>query len=59
MTTAAYLSKAEQKVLVLEKHLEIGGGLATERSRLWLSPQHSLYLSYDDGICPRIRILTL
>jgi phytoene dehydrogenase-like protein len=30
LCTAAYLAKAGQKVLVLEKYFEVGGGLATE-----------------------------
>ncbi|MGD0230436.1 MAG: FAD-dependent oxidoreductase [Syntrophorhabdales bacterium] len=30
LTTAAYLAKAGLKVFVVEKRLEIGGGLATE-----------------------------
>ncbi|TET13569.1 MAG: NAD(P)/FAD-dependent oxidoreductase [Dehalococcoidia bacterium] len=34
LCVAAYLSKAGQKVLVLEKHLEVGGGLATEEVTL-------------------------
>ncbi len=34
LCVAAYLSKAGQKVLVLERHLEMGGGLATEEVTL-------------------------
>ena len=34
LCVAAYLSKAGQKVLVLERHLEVGGGLATEEVTL-------------------------
>ena len=34
LCTAAYLSKAGQRVLVLERHLEVGGGLATEEVTL-------------------------
>lgn len=34
LCAAAYLSKAGQKVLVLERHLEMGGGLATEEVTL-------------------------
>ncbi len=34
LCVAAYLSKAGQRVLVLERHLEVGGGLATEEVTL-------------------------
>jgi len=34
LTVAAYLSKAGQKVLVLERYFEVGGGLATEEVTL-------------------------
>lgn len=34
LTTAAYLSKAGQSVLVLERNIEVGGGLATEEITL-------------------------
>ena len=30
LCTAAYLAKAGQKVLVLERYFEVGGGLMTE-----------------------------
>lgn len=45
LTVAAYLSKAGQKVLVLEKHLEVGGGLATEEVTLggYTHNTHAIY----------------
>ena len=33
LCAAAYMAKAGQKVLVLERRMEIGGGLATEHDR--------------------------
>jgi len=45
LTVAAYLSKAGQKVLVLERHLEVGGGLATEEVTLggFIHNTHCIY----------------
>jgi len=45
LTVAAYLSKAGQKVLVLEKYLEVGGGLATEEVTLggFIHNTHCIY----------------
>ena len=45
LCTAAYLSKAGQKVLVLERHLEVGGGLATEEVTLggYVHNTHAIY----------------
>ncbi len=45
LTVAAYLSKAGQKVLVLERHLEVGGGLATEEVTLggFYHNTHAIY----------------
>jgi len=45
LTVAAYLSKAGQKVLVLERHFEVGGGLATEEVTLggYLHNTHAVY----------------
>ena len=45
LCVAAYLSKAGQKVLVLERHLEVGGGLATEEVTLggFYHNTHAIY----------------
>jgi phytoene dehydrogenase-like protein len=45
LAAAAYLSKAGQKVLVLERHLEVGGGLATEEVTLggYIHNTHAIY----------------
>jgi len=45
LCVAAYLSKAGQKVLVLERHFEVGGGLATEEVTLggFLHNTHAIY----------------
>ena len=45
LCVAAYLSKAGQKVLVLERHLEAGGGLATEEVTLggYIHNTHAIY----------------
>ncbi len=45
LATAAYLSKAGQKVLVLERHLEVGGGLASEEVTLggFTHNTHAIY----------------
>jgi phytoene dehydrogenase-like protein len=45
LCVAAYLSKAGQKVLVLERHLEVGGGLATEEVTLggYIHNTHCIY----------------
>ncbi len=45
LTVAAYLSKAGQKVLVLERYLEVGGGLATEEVTLggFYHNTHAIY----------------
>ena len=45
LTVAAYLSKAGQKVLVLERYFEVGGGLATEEVTLggFYHNTHAIY----------------
>lgn len=45
LTVAAYLSKAGHRVLVLERHLEVGGGLATEEVTLggYIHNTHAIY----------------
>ena len=45
LCVAAYLSRAGQKVLVLERHLEVGGGLATEEVTLggYVHNTHCVY----------------
>ena len=45
LTTACYLSKAGQKVLLLEKRYELGGGLATEEITLpdYFHNTHAVY----------------
>ncbi len=45
LTTACYLSKAGQKVLLLEKRYEVGGGLATEEITLpdFFHNTHAIY----------------
>ena len=45
LTTACYLSKAGQKVLLLEKRFELGGGLATEEITLpdYFHNTHAIY----------------
>jgi len=45
LTTGAYLSKAGQKVLLLEKRFEVGGGLATEQVTLpdFFHNTHAVY----------------
>ncbi|UCG82943.1 MAG: NAD(P)/FAD-dependent oxidoreductase [Dehalococcoidia bacterium] len=45
LCVAAYLSKAGQRVLVLERHLEVGGGLATEEVTLggFIHNTHAIY----------------
>ena len=45
LCVAAYLSKAGQKVLVLERYFEVGGGLATEEVTLggFLHNTHAIY----------------
>ena len=45
LTTACYLSKARQKVLLLEKRYELGGGLATEEITLpdYFHNTHAIY----------------
>ena len=45
LCVAAYLSKAGQKVLVLERHFEVGGGLATEEVTMggFLHNTHAIY----------------
>ena len=45
LTTACYLSKAGQKVLLLEKRYELGGGLATEEITLpdFFHNTHAIY----------------
>jgi phytoene dehydrogenase-like protein len=45
LTTACYLSKAGQKVLLLEKRYELGGGLATEEITLpdYFHNTHAIY----------------
>ena len=45
LTTAAYLAKAGQKVLVLERQYEMAGGLATEKPSMggYLHNTHSIY----------------
>ena len=55
LCVAAYLAKAGQKVLVIEKTYEMGGGMATEQPQVgWLLLQYPLYLSSDDGLRPSI-----
>jgi len=45
LTAASYLSKAGQKVLLLEKRIEVGGGLATEEITLpdYFHNTHAVY----------------
>jgi len=45
LTAACYLSKAKQKVLLLEKRYELGGGLATEQITLpdFFHNTHAIY----------------
>ena len=45
LTAASYLSKAGQKVLLLEKRIEVGGGLATEEITLpdYFHNTHAIY----------------
>jgi len=45
LTAACYLSKAKQKVLLLEKRYELGGGLATEEITLpdYFHNTHAIY----------------
>lgn len=45
LTTAGYLAKAGQKILVIDKRLEIGGGMATEEVTLpgFLHNTHAVY----------------
>ncbi len=45
LTTGAYLSKAGQRVLLLEKRYEVGGGLATEQVTLpdFFHNTHAIY----------------
>lgn len=50
LALAAYLSKAGLKVLVLERRLEMGGGLATEAVTLpeYLHNTHAIYMMMAD-----------
>ena len=45
LTAACYLSKAGQKVMLLEKRYELGGGLATEEITLtdYFHNTHAIY----------------
>jgi phytoene dehydrogenase-like protein len=45
LTTAAYMARAGLKVLVLERRMEIGGGLATEKVTIpgWIHNTHAVY----------------
>jgi len=45
LTAAAYLSKAGQKVIILEKRYEVGGGLATEEITIpdYFHNTHAIY----------------
>ncbi len=45
LTVAAYMARAGLKVLVLEKRMEIGGGLATEKVTIpgWIHNTHAVY----------------
>ncbi|MCK4242957.1 MAG: NAD(P)/FAD-dependent oxidoreductase, partial [Dehalococcoidia bacterium] len=45
LTAGAYLTKAGQKVLLLEKRYEVGGGLATEEVTIpgYLHNTHAMY----------------
>ena len=46
LTAGAYLAKAGLKVLLLEKRLEIGGGLATEEGLTWVNFLHNTHAIY-------------
>ncbi len=50
LTTAAYLAKAGQKVLLLERRFEAGGGLATEQVTLpdFYHNTHAVYMMMAD-----------
>jgi phytoene dehydrogenase-like protein len=56
LTTACYLSKAGQKVLLLEKRYELGSGLATEEITLpdYFRNTHAIYHLMAD-YAPRSR----
>ncbi|MHB1343745.1 MAG: phytoene desaturase family protein [Thermoleophilia bacterium] len=45
LTLAAYMARAGLKVLVLERRMEIGGGLATEKVTIpgWIHNTHAVY----------------
>lgn len=45
LTVAAYMARAGFKVLVLERRMEIGGGLATEKVTIpgWIHNTHAVY----------------
>ena len=60
LTTACYLSKAGQKVLMLEKRYELGGGLATEEITLpdYFHNTHAIYHLMAD-YAPPIKDLEL
>ena len=55
LTLAAYMARAGLKVLVLERRMEIGGGLATEKvDDPGLDPQHARGLPHDGRLRPRL-----